>query len=230
VADLVARAESDQLDLASHMVRLSTKTFAEKSLIPAFVYYFLQLYPPNWVKDPGKATAGAAGGCILLRPSALARIGGHAAIRNQIIDDCSLARAVKSSGGQIWLGLSPNTFSIRPYNGFTEIGRMISRSAFNQLQHSNLLLVGTLLGLFVTFLGPPLALFSHQPTAVILGLLAWLLMSLTFAPMIRFYRLSMIWTLALPMIAGFYAAATFHSALLYWRGQGGAWKGRAQDV
>lgn len=229
-AVLIAKAEADQLDLASFMVRLSAQTFAEKALIPAFVYYFLQLYPPKWIANPSHKTAGAAGGCILIRPEALARIGGHAAIRSNIIDDCALARAVKSSGGKIWLGLTPSTYSIRPYNGFGEIGRMISRSAFNQLQHSVLLLIGTLVGLALTYLIPIAALFSGQTIAVVIGATAWLLMSLSYEPMIRFYRLSMLWSFALPPIAVFYAGATFHSALQYWRGKGGVWKGRAQDV
>ena len=230
VADLVAKAEAEQLDLASFMVRLCTQTFAEKALIPAFVYYFLQLYPPPWIADANKKTAGAAGGCILIRLSALARIGGHAAIRGNIIDDCALARAVKSSGGKIWLGLTATTSSIRPYSGFAEIGRMISRSAFNQLQHSSLLLAGTLVGLLIVYVVPIAALFSRQSLPMFLGGTAWFLMSLSYAPMIRFYRLSALWSFALPPIALFYAGATFHSALQYWRGQGGVWKGRAQDV
>ncbi len=230
VANLIAKAEADRLDLTSYMVRLSTETFAEKALIPAFVYYFLQLYPPRWIADPNNKTAGAAGGCILIRPEALARIGGHAAIRGEIIDDCALARAVKSSGGKIWLGLTLSTHSIRPYEGFAEIGRMISRSAFNQLQHSVWLLIGTLLGLTVTYIIPVAALFSGQGLARFIGAAAWFLMTLSYAPMIRFYRLSLLWSLALPLIAIFYAGATFHSAIQYWRGKGGIWKGRAQDV
>jgi hypothetical protein len=174
--------------------------------------------------------AGAAGGCILIRPSALARIGGHASIRGEIIDDCSLARAVKSSGGKIWLGLTPNTFSIRPYDGFAEIGSMISRSAFNQLKHSVWLLAGTLIGLFLTYVMPLAAIFTHNSIAQCLGGAALLLMTVSYAPMIRFYRLSPLWSFALSLIALFYAGATFHSALQYWRGKGGVWKGRAQDV
>ena len=230
VADLIAKIEAEDLDLASFMVRLSTKNFAEKALIPAFVYFFLQLYPPAWISAPDKKTAGAAGGCILLRPSSLARIGGHAAIRGQIIDDCALARAVKSSGGKIWMGLTANTQSIRPYNGFAEIGRMISRSAFNQLQHSAWLLIGTLLGLALTYVVPLAALFSGDRIAEYLGGAAWLLMSISYARMIRFYGLPLPWAFALPFVAIFYAAATFHSALQYWRGKGGVWKGRVQDA
>ncbi len=182
VADLIARAEADQLDLASHMVRLSTRTFAEKALIPAFVYFFLQLYPPRLIANSHSKIAGAAGGCILIRPSALARIGGHASIRGEIIDDCSLARAVKSSGGKIWLGLTPNTFSIRPYDGFAEIGSMISRSAFNQLKHSVWLLAGTLIGLFLTYVMPLAAIFTHNSIAQCLGGAALLLMTVAMRP------------------------------------------------
>jgi hypothetical protein len=114
VAELVAKAEAEQYDLVSYMVQLSTVNFAEKALIPAFVYFFLQLYPPKWIALASRRTAGAAGGCILIRPAALSRIGGHTAIRGQLIDDCSLARAVKSSGGTIWMGLTARTQSIRP--------------------------------------------------------------------------------------------------------------------
>jgi hopene-associated glycosyltransferase HpnB len=230
VADLIAKAEAEELDLTSHMVRLSTTNFAEEALIPAFVYFFLQLYPPAWIAAADKKTAGAAGGCILLRPSALARIGGHAVIRSQIIDDCALARAVKSSGGKIWMGLSASTQSIRPYSGFAEIFRMISRSAFNQLQHSAWLLAGTLLGLALTYVVPIAALFSGRHIAERLGLAAWLLMSISYAPMTRLYRLPPLFAFTLPIVAVFYAAATFHSAVQYWRGQGGVWKGRVQDA
>jgi hopene-associated glycosyltransferase HpnB len=212
------------------MVHLSTSSFAEKALIPAFVYFFLQLYPPQWIASAGHQTAGAAGGCILIKPEALARIGGHAAIRGQIIDDCSLARAVKASGGRIWMGLTAQTKSLRPYRGFGEIGRMISRSAFNQLRHSTWLLAGTLLALAITYVLPLAALFSGRATAVIAGAVAWLVMSMSYAPMIRFYRLPLLWAFSLPLIAIFYAGATLHSAVQYWRGKGGVWKGRVQDA
>ena len=226
VAELVARAEADQLDLTSHMVRLSTSNFAERALIPAFVYFFLQLYPPRRIADPKTKTAGAAGGCILLRPSALDRIGGHAAIRGEIIDDCALARAVKNSGGKIWMGLTQTTRSLRPYRNFGEIGSMISRAAFNQLRHSALLLIGTLFGLFLTYVAPVAALLFGHP----IGAVAWILMSITYLPMVRLYKLPVVWAVALPVIAMFYAGATLHSAIQYWRGRGGVWKGRVQDA
>lgn len=230
VAGLVANAEAQQRDLVSYMVKLSVDTFAERCLIPAFVFFFFKLYPPNWAASPRSQVAAAAGGCILLRPSALLRIGGLAAIRSQIIDDCALAAAVKRSGGRLWLGLTHSAWSLRRYGSFAEIGAMISRTAFNQLRHSYLLLLATLLGLFVSYLLPPLLLFSRDPVCVALGALAWLLMSLCYLPMVRFYGMAAAWCLTLPAVATFYGGATLHSALRYAAGRGGVWKGRVQDM
>jgi hopene-associated glycosyltransferase HpnB len=229
VASLVAKSESG-FDLVSLMVRLHCRSFAERLLIPAFVFFFFMLYPPRWISDSRRKTAGAAGGCILIRPQALARAGGIAAIRSEIIDDCALAREVKRSGGRVWLGLADETASVRPYDTFGEIGRMIARTAFNQLGHSALMLVGALVGLTLVYL-LPIALVYAQPFAArVLGALAWLLMALCFSQTVRFYRMSPIWALALPVSAAFYMGATLLSAINYWSGRGGQWKGRAQDV
>jgi hopene-associated glycosyltransferase HpnB len=230
VAALADKAEAEHLDLVSLMVRLSTATFAERWLIPAFVFFFLKLYPPAWIASSRSATAGAAGGCMLIRPAALARAGGLAAIRGCIIDDCALARVVKSSGGRIWLGLARQTRSLRVYGSFAEIGAMISRTAFNQLRHSYLMLAATLLGLMITYLAPPLLLLTREPAMMALGGAAWLLMTACYLPMVRFYRVSSLYALTLPAVALFYAGATIHSAYLYAAGRGGRWKGRAQDV
>lgn len=230
VAELAAIPEERKLDLASYMVQLACITTAEKALIPAFVFFFLKLYPPKWIASPRAKAAGAAGGCILIRPEALDRIGGLAAIRSEVIDDCALARAIKRAGGRIWLGLTRDARSIRSYGGFAEIGRMISRTAFNQLQHSALLLAGTVLALFVTYALPPILLLTGRPLPMALGASAWLLMSIAYLPMVRFYNRSALWSIVLPLVALFYLGATLHSAIQYWRGYGGAWKGRAQDV
>jgi hopene-associated glycosyltransferase HpnB len=227
---LVSRAERDARDLVSHMVRLSTATRIERLLIPAFVFFFFKLYPPRWIADPSKRTAGAAGGCILIRPRVLERIGGIAAIRSRIIDDCALARAVKEGGGRIWLGLAPKTRSLRVYRSAAELGAMISRTAFSQLGHSYLMLAATALGLLCTYVAPVALLFSGSPAAVGLGLLAWALMSLCYLPMVRFYELPPYWCLSLPVIALFYLGAVLHSAVQYARGRGGFWKGRRQDT
>ncbi len=230
VAQLLAIAEAGCYDLASYMVKLACLTTAEKALIPAFVYFFFQLYPPAWISSQTHAAAGAAGGCILIRTEALQKIGGISSIRNQVIDDCALARAVKRSGGRVWLGLTDSTRSTRSYGTFAEVERMIARTAFNQLHHSAFLLAGTLLGLFFTYLLPPLLLLTGHALPILFGLAAWLLMSLSYLPMVNFYRLSKFWSVCLPAIAAFYASATVHSAFRYWRGRGGEWKGRVQDA
>jgi hopene-associated glycosyltransferase HpnB len=225
---LVARAEQNKLDLASLMVLLQVKTLPERALIPAFLFFFLKLYPPRWTADPSASTAGAAGGCILLRRESLERLGGFPAIRNEVIDDCALARAVKRSGGQIWMGLTRASVSLRAYSSFREIRDMIARTAFTQLRYSAPLLLGTLAGMFFTYIAPVALLFGHDPAPRILGLAAWLLMSASFLPTVRFYRLSPLWALLLPLEALFYSYATWLSAARYWLGRGGQWKGRAQ--
>jgi hopene-associated glycosyltransferase HpnB len=227
---LVAQANSGGYDLVSFMVKLHCRSVAERLLIPAFVFFFFMLYPPEWIGDSRRKTAGAAGGCLLIRPAALERIGGIAAIRQEIIDDCALARAVKQSGGKVWLGASADTHSVRPYDSFAEIERMIARTAFNQLRHSGLLLFGTVGGMLLIYVLPLLLLVSGSAKLAIVGAIAFGLMSMTYLPMVRFYGLNPLWTLTLPASAAFYSAATVHSAFKYWRGRGGEWKGRAQDA
>jgi hopene-associated glycosyltransferase HpnB len=230
VASLVADAEAHDRDLVSRMVRLSTATFAERLLIPAFVFFFFKLYPPAWIAAPQRKLAAAAGGCILIRPKVLVRVGGLQAIRSHIIDDCALARAVKDSGGRISLELAADTRSLRSYASSREIGAMISRTAFAQLRHSYLVLAATLLGLFLTYLLPAGLLLIGDPSLAGWGLAALLLMSLCYLPMVRFYGLSPFWSLCLPLIALFYAGAVIHSVVQYARGSGGRWKGRVQDA
>jgi hopene-associated glycosyltransferase HpnB len=230
VAALVTIAEAQRRDLVSYMVKLHVGSLAEKLLIPAFVFFFLKLYPPAWIASGAARSAAAAGGCILIKPHALERAGGLRTIRSQIIDDCALARAVKGSGGSIWLGLTRTAHSTRPYGSPADIGRMISRTAFNQLQHSYALLAATIIALFFTYLLPLLLLLSGQAPAIALGAAAWALMAVAYAPLLVFYELSPLWGLCLPAIAFFYAGATVHSALQYRRGRGGPWKGRIQDT
>jgi hopene-associated glycosyltransferase HpnB len=225
---LVGRAERERLDLASLMVLLQAKTLPERALIPAFLYFFLMLYPPKWIADEELGTAGAAGGCILLRREALARIGGFTAICGEVIDDCALAKAVKLSGGKVWMGLTRKSASLRAYGTFGEIRDLIARTAFTQLRYSALMLAGTLVGMFLTYIAPVLLLFTHDSTARVLGFAAWLLMTVSFLPTVRFYRLSPAWAPLLPLTAVFYTYATWLSALRYWMGKGGLWKGRAQ--
>lgn len=218
VASLVARAERDRLDLTSYMVRIENRTPAERFTIPAFVFFFFKLYPP------GPGTRGAAGGCMLVRASALRRIEGVSRIRAEVIDDCALAREIRRNGGRLWLGLTSQTRSLRSYRTLGEIAHMIARTAFTQLNYSALMLFGTVAGMSLMYLAPPaFALAGSVP-----GAIAWLLMSIAYAPMLRFYGQSVLWAPLLPLVALFYTAATIQSAVRYWTGRGGHWKGRVQ--
>jgi hopene-associated glycosyltransferase HpnB len=227
VRQLVARAQSGSFDLVSLMVKLRCESFAERALIPAFLFFFLMLYPPAWVCREDRRTAAAAGGCILIRPAALARVGGLNTIRGQLIDDCALARCVKQSGGRICLGTASRTRSLRAYERLCDVEQMLARTAFTQLRHSAVLLVATLLGMGIVFVAPIPLLFSSR-AALALSLCSWLLMSLCFMRSLMLYRVHPLWAPMLPAISLFYLLATVHSAILYWRGRGGAWKGRIQ--
>jgi len=229
LSQLVARAERDGRVQVSLMAELSCKSPTERFLIPAFVYFFQMLYPFAWVARRDCRTAAAAGGCTLVRRDALERAGGIAAIKSEIIDDCALARRLKDQG-PIWLGLTRRAASLRPYGGFLKIGSMISRSAYAQLGYSPLALVGTVAAMGLVYIAPPLLAVLADGPARWLGLCAWLAMAITFQPMLRFYRQSPVWGLALPAIGAVYAFFTVQSAIDVWRGRGGLWKGRIQAM
>jgi hopene-associated glycosyltransferase HpnB len=235
LAALVAGAEARRLDLVSQMARLRTETAWERLIVPAFVYFFAQLYPFRWSNRPGSRTAAAAGGCSLVRRDALERAGGVAAIRGAVIDDVSLARAVKGSGGRTWLGLAERdpeltVRSVRPYVGLGPLWRMVSRSAYAQLRHSPALLLGTVLGLALIYLVPPVAtvvgLATGRLPVLLAGAAAWLLMTGTYLPMTRYYGRPAPAALLLPFTALLYLLMTVDSAVQHYRGRGAAWKGR----
>jgi hopene-associated glycosyltransferase HpnB len=225
--NLVTRARAGGFVLTSLMVKLRCKSFAERLFIPAFIFFFQMLYPFAWANDPRRATAAAAGGCMLVRREVLRDAGGMASIRDALIDDCALAKILKAHG-PIWIGLTDRVHSIRAYPAVDDIRRMVSRTAYAQLRYSPLLLAGTVVGLAITYLAPvALALFATG-TAQFLGIFTWLLMAFAFRPTLRFYGLSRLWGLALPAIAAIYMAFTLDSAYQHARGRGGMWKGRAQ--
>lgn len=230
LADLVARGVNRALDMVSLMVRLRCDSPAERMLIPAFVFFFAKLYPFRWIADKKNKTAGAAGGCILLRRKALTRIGGMASIKGALIDDCSLAAKVKA-GGEICLDLADEAWSIRPYDGWRDIWRMIARTAYTQLHYSPWMLAGATLGMILTYLTPPVLAIAGIPSGHWWGIpaaLAWLTMVLCYQPMLRYYRQPIWRAILLPAVGFFYMAATLDSARMHWLGQGGQWKGRAQ--
>jgi hopene-associated glycosyltransferase HpnB len=223
---LVSRAENGPTVLTSVVARLHCESFAERCLIPAFVFFFQMLYPFAWVNRRERATAAAAGHCMLVRSDALARAGGIEAIRGVLIDDCALAKRLKTVG-PIWLGLSTRVQSIRE-DGFGSIRSMITRSAYAELRYSPLCLIATTLAMAVTFLAAPLLAILGSGTAALLGLGTWGVMFIAFQPTLRLYGLNPSWGLALPLIALAYMVWTIESALQYARGRGGAWKGRFQ--
>ncbi|MET8684863.1 glycosyltransferase [Streptomyces sp. NPDC004732] len=227
---LVAAAGSGGYDLVSQMARLRVESLWERLVVPAFVYFFAQLYPFRWIAGKGSRTAAAAGGCVLLRTDAAERARVPDAIRQAVIDDVALARAVKRSGGHIWLGLAEGVDSVRPYPRLGDLWRMVSRSAYAQLRHNVLLLIGTVAGLAVLYLAPPAALFAGLATgsraAAVAGGLAWLVMTATYLPMLRYYRQPLPLALLLPGTAFLYLLMTVDSAVQHYRGRGAAWKGR----
>lgn len=226
---LVAKALDDDRDLVSLMVHLHCQSFWEKLLIPAFVFFFQKLFPFRWVNDPSRRTAAAAGGCMLIRRRALDAAGGIAAIKGKLIDDCALAAAIKVRG-RIWLGLAGETTSRRRYDRLSPIHRMVARTAYEQLGNSPFLLLGTLVGMTILYVVPPVALVvgavAGDPRVAIVGLLAWTGMMFAYWPTARLYNLAASWVLALPLAAFLYALFTLDSARRTWKGEGGAWKGR----
>jgi hopene-associated glycosyltransferase HpnB len=226
--EMVARLERENRDLVSLMVKLHCESIGERLLIPAFVFFFAMLYPFRWVRDSSRKTAAAAGGCMLIRRRALERVGGIAAIKNALIDDCALARAVKDSGGSLRLDLTNSTASIRPYRSLGSICNMVARSAFAQLRYSPSLLAGTIVGMAIIFVLPPLLLAADVAVARWLGAAGWAMMSLAYLPMVRFYGQSPIWAILLPVTTLIYLGATIASAWRHYRGRGGSWKGRVE--
>jgi hopene-associated glycosyltransferase HpnB len=225
LSSLLARLSNPPVALVSEMVKLNCASFPERALVPAFVYFFQMLYPFARVNDPSSAIAAAAGGTILIRREELVRIGGIQAIKDALIDDVTLAKAVKAFA-PLYLGHSGLAQSIRPYPDFASIWRMISRTAFTQLRHSVLVLVATLAGLTVVWLVPAWAVVRGHGWALAFGTAAFLLAAVSYLPTLARYGRSPLWSLALPLIALFYMAATVSSALSFWLGRGASWKRR----
>ena len=227
IRSLVAQARRGNYVLTSLMAKLRCDSLAERLHVPAFIYFFEMLYPFRWVAKPKAATAAAAGGCMLVDAEALQKAGGIESIRHALIDDCALAARMKAVG-PIWLGRTSRALSLRPYDDFAEVKRMITRSAYAQLRYSPLLLIGTLAAMTLVFVAPSFCAIFADGLARWMGLAAWALMAVSFQPTLRFYRLSPLWGVALPVIALLYTYYTLDSAYQHARRRGGQWKGRAQ--
>ena len=226
LAALAAKAEQEQLDLVSEMVRLRCESFAERATIPAFVFFFQMLYPFRWVGNPKRGTAAAAGGTMLLSRKALDRIEGVERISGELIDDVALAREIKRGGHRIWLGHADAAVSERRYPRFEDVWEMIARTAYVQLGYSPWMLMGTFVGLLLVYVEPVLVTLFAAGTVRWFGVTCWLMMAVAFQPTLRRYRCSPAWGPALPAIALFYLLATLTSAIRFHQGKGGRWKSR----
>ncbi|MFF3912075.1 glycosyltransferase [Streptomyces sp. NPDC001852] len=227
---LVAAARAGGFDVVSQMARLRVESVWERLVVPAFVYFFAQLYPFRWIGRKGSRTAAAAGGCVLLRTGMAEKARIPDGIRHAVIDDVALARAVKGAGGHVWLGLADRVDSVRPYPRLHDLWQMVSRSAYAQLRHNPLLLLGTVAGLALVYLVPPAAVVVGAAGAgaatAVLGALAWSVMAGTYVPMLRYYRQPLWLAPLLPLTASLYLLMTVDSAVQHYRGRGAAWKGR----
>ncbi|MFJ4324305.1 glycosyltransferase [Streptomyces tricolor] len=228
--ELVAAAGTGGFDVVSQMARLRVASPWERLVVPAFVYFFAQLYPFRRIGRPRSRTAAAAGGCVLLRADMAEKARIPEAIRHAVIDDVALARAVKGSGGRVWLGLADRVDSVRPYPRLGDLWRMVSRSAYAQLRHQPLLLLGTVAGLALVYLVPPAAVVvgaaGGGAATALAGASAWAVMAGTYVPMLRYYRQPLWLAPLLPFTAFLYLLMTVDSAVQHYRGRGAAWKGR----
>jgi hopene-associated glycosyltransferase HpnB len=226
---LVGKAEINHLVLVSLMVRLCADSFWEKLLIPPFIFFFQKLYPFPWVNNPNRSSAAAAGGCMLVRRSALDRIGGVEPIRHHLIDDCQLAAMLKKEG-PIWLGLSDQIISERSYKHLFEIWNMVARTAYEQLGNSLMAVIGAALAMLIIYILPTMSaaffLLFGPVNLIIGGLVCWVLMGIAFKPTLTFFGMSQVWSLLLPLAAFLYVLMTVSSAINHMQGRGSAWKGR----
>lgn len=227
LANLVTGTERNGLVLASIMAKLNCQSAAERWLVPAFIFFFQKLYPFDWVSDPRRRTAAAAGGCMLIRREALVAAGGLSAIQTALIDDCAMGALLKARG-PVWLGLSQRVQSLRPYPRYRDIRRMIVRSAYAELRYRPDILAGTALGMVVTYFVPPIAALTFNGLAGLFGLVSLGLMVAAYAPTLRSYNLPWWRGFGLPVVALVYMAFTLESAWAHARGRGGLWKGRYQ--
>jgi hopene-associated glycosyltransferase HpnB len=230
---LVAAAEGDDRALVSQMALLRAETGWERVIVPAFVYFFAQFYPFRLVNDPDSRVAAGAGGCMLIRRSALAKAGGLEQVKGALIDDVALGTLLKRDGNRTWLGLTTDVRSVRPYPRLADLWHMIARSAYVQLRYSPLLLAGTIAGLLFLYAAPPAGLLAwaagpagSAALAGAAGLAGTVMMAGSYLPMLRFYRLSVLRAPTLPLIALLYAAMTADSARRHYAGRAVSWRGR----
>ena len=226
ITALITTLKRKQCQFVSVMASLHMRSFWEKLLIPAFIYFYKLIYPFGLANSPDKRFASAAGGCILLETNLFNAIGGLQTIRGALIDDCTLASHVKRAGFRTWTGQSRAVWCVRPYAGLGEIWNMVARSAYTQLRYSVIILLLCSFFLITMFWIPVFGLFSSITLIRVFGLLAWIGMMATYLPTLVFYEQNLAWALLMPLGATLYLGMTWSSALHYWGGERSRWKGR----
>ncbi len=226
VSGLRRKSRRHHLKMISLMARLDQSSFWSRLLMPAFIYFFKLLYPFALVNDPRSTVAAAAGGCILVETAVLNEIGGFAAIRGEIIDDCALARMIKARGHPIWLGLTDGAVSRRKAKQLCDIWLMVARTAFTQLRYSAGWLSACTGLMVIAFWVPPVATLAGDGVCSLLGAAGWTAMAIGYAPTLRFYGRKLSAGFFLPVVATLYLAMTWHSAIRHWSGSGVSWKNR----
>jgi hopene-associated glycosyltransferase HpnB len=226
IPELRKTIKEKDVQLISLMAVLRMKTFWEKLLMPAFIYFFKLLYPFRLSNSSSSKVAAAAGGCILLETSVLNDMGGFDILRGELIDDCALARRVKSSGWRIWMGLSHSVRSLRPYISLGTIWNMVARTAFTQLRYSKFALFFCTVIMLASFGLPVIGLLLPPISVKLLSTFSLTSMMLSYLPTLRFYGISGWWAIAMPLIGLLYLAMTWTSAVKHWLGKTAHWKGR----
>lgn len=230
LAQLHRHRRQQELTLASLFVELRMRSIWERLMVPAFGYFFRLLYPFRRSNAPGSRVAAAAGGCVLVKTQALRQLGGFAAFRDALIDDCTLAQRIKAGGGRTWIGLTRAAHSRRPYPSLASIWDLVTRCAYTELRYSPLRLAACTVLMLLAFCAPVAGLFAPLPAARLIAAGALVAMMASYLPTLRYYRRNPLWALALPAIGALYLAMTWTSAIRYWRGTRSRWRGRAYSA
>ena len=216
--------------MVSIMAHLHVDGPWDRLLVPAFVYFFKLLYPFRLSNSSLRWVAAGAGGCVLVDTGVLREVDAFASLKHELIDDCALAAQIKAAGHRIWTGLSRSVVSHRRYDGIGKIWEMVARTAYTQLRYSPLLLAGCVAVLSWAFWLPVIGLAAGDATSRLLSLIAMIAMIITYLPTLRFYRLSPLWALLLPLTGTLYLAMTVDSAWRYLRGVRSSWRGRVYST
>jgi len=226
ITGLKEKLLNSEYSFVSLMAQPSLDGFWERLLMPAFIYFFKLLYPFRIANSKSRWVSAAAGGCILLKTSILDDIGGFKAMKETLIDDCTLAKKTKEAGYRTWLGLTHSVKSIRPYSGIREIWNMVARTAYTQLHYSILLLLFCTLLMVLAYIVPVVALLSFSTPKLWFGLLALFFMFITYMPTLQYYNLSLIYLFSMPLVGVLFLAMTWTSAIRFWKGERMRWRGR----